>query len=386
MDLRAILVIGHPEPLNEGITRTVETESFSGVPLAFLPVLGRPLLHRLADRLKRAGIDSIAVLNTGGCSSPLVEDAHRSDLKWKNVSAQQAWREAEEQFDEFVHSGADLVLLVRLGAYAEVEIDPLIQFHLDQRNHVTQVANENGALDFFVLSSSRRNDAAFLLRNKLAKMRVVAKPFMTHGYTNPLQNAADFRRLVLDSFSLKTSIEPVGEQVRPGIWIGTGARVHRSVRLVAPCYIGPYSKVRKGALITRGSAIEHHSVVDCGSVVEASTLLPLSYLGAGLDLAHSILGNKRIVSVKYGAELEVEDKSLVSAVPATSALRTLQDAASLAVFVPHQFIRSLVAGAKAKPRPAQVECPSGFDAAAVTRPAVQEHPALTSGVIARVRE
>jgi NDP-sugar pyrophosphorylase family protein len=383
MDVRAILLVGNPEASQ---TATFSSESFSGVPLSLLPVLGKPLLHRFADRLKKAGVDSIAVLNTGECSSPLVEDTRRADLKWKDVSAQQAWREAEEQFDEFVHSGADLVLLVRLGTYAEVEIDPLIQFHLDQRNHVTQVATENGALDFFVLSSSRRNDAAFLLRNKLAKMRVPAKPFMTRGYVNSLQNAADFRGLVLDSFSLKNSIQPAGEQVRPGIWIGNGARVHRSVRLVAPCYVGPYSKVRKGALITRGSAIEHHSVVDSGSVVEASTLLPLSYLGAGLDLTHSILGNKRIVSVKYGAEVEVEDKSLVSSVPATSAMRTLQDAANLATFVPRQFIRSFVGGSKPKPAPAQVECPSGFDTAAVTRPAVQEHAALTSSVIARVRE
>ena len=385
MDGRAILLIGNPNP-SDTATSSADSESFSGVPLSLLPVLGKPLLHRFADRLKKAGVDSIAVLNTGECSSPLVEDAHRSDLKWKDVPAQQAWREAEEQFDEFVHSGADLVLLVRLGPYAEVEIDPLIQFHLDQRSHVTQVAKEDGALDFFVLSSSRRNDAAFLLRNKLAKMRVAAKPFMTRGYVNPLETASDFRRLVLDSFFLKTSVQPAGEQVRPGIWIGTGARVHRTVRLVAPCYVGAYSKVRKGALITRGTSLEHHSIVDCGSVVEASTLLPLSYLGAGLDLTHSIVGNRRIVSVKYGAELEVEDQSLVSAVPSTSALRTLQDAANLATFVPRQFIRSLVAGSKPKPAPAEVECPSGFDAASVTRPAVQEHPALTSSVIARVRE
>ena len=385
MDIRAILLIGNPDPLDTAAC-SADTESFSGLPLSLLPVLGKPLLHRFADRLKKAGVDSIAVINTGECSSPLAEDARRSDFKWKNVSAQQAWREAEEQFDEFVHSGADLVLLVRLGAYAEVEIDPLIQFHLDQRNHVTQVAKDDGALELFVLSSSRRNDAAFLIRNKLAKMRVAAKPFITHGYVTRLQNAADFRRLILDSFSLRTSIQPIGEQLRPGIWIGTGARVHRSARLVAPCYIGPYSKVRKGALITRGSSVEHHSVIDCGSVLEASTLLPLSYLGAGLDLTHSILGNKRIVSVKYGAELEVQDESLVAAVPATSAVRTLKDAANLAAFVPRQLIRSLVAGAKAKPAPVQVECPSGFDAAAVTRPAVQEHAALTSSVIARVRE
>jgi len=385
MDVRAILLAGNPDS-GGSATSSLDSESFSGVPLSLLPVLGKPLLHRFADRLRKAGVDSIAVLNTGECSSPLIEDARRSDFKWKDVSAQQTWREAEEQFDEFVHSGADLVLLVRLGTYAEVEIDPLIQFHLDQRNHVTQVATENGALDFFVLSSSRRNDAAFLLRNKLAKMRVTAKPFMTRGYVNALQNAADFRRLVLDSFSLKTSIQPAGEQIRPGIWIGAGARVHRTVRLVAPCYVGSYSKVRKGALITRGSAIEHHSVVDCGSAVEASTLLPLSYLGAGLDLTHSILGNKRIVSVKYAAEVEVEDKSLVSAVPATSALRTLQDAANLATFVPRQFIRSLVSGSRPKQASTQVEGPSGFDTGTVNRPAVQEHAALTSSVIARVRE
>ena len=385
MDLRAVLLIGNPDPA-EDAAPACETASFSGVPLSLLPILGKPLLHRVTDRLKKAGVDSIAVLNTSDCSSPLIEDANRSDLKWKNVSAQQAWREAEQQFDDFVQSGADLVLLFRLGPYAEVEIDPLIQFHIDQRNHVTQVANDNGALDIFVLSSSRRNDAAFLLRSKLAKMRVAARPFMTRGYVNNLQNASDFRRLVLDSFQLKNSIQPVGEQVRPGIWVGTGARVHRSARLVAPCYVGPYSKVRNGALITRGTAIEHHSVVDCGSVVEASTLLPLSYLGAGLDLTHSVLGNKRIVSVKYGAELEVEDNSLVSAVPSASALRTLQHAASLATFVPRQFIRSLVAGSKPKAAPAQVECPSGFDAAAVTRPSVQEHAGLTSTVIARVRE
>ena len=178
MDVRAILLIGNPDPA-DGAAPSVGAEAFSGVPLSLLPVLGKPLLHRFTDRLKKAGVDSIAVLNTGECSSPLVQDSRRSDLKWKDVSAQQAWREAEEQFDEFVHSGADLVLLVRLGTYAEVEIDPLIQFHLDQRNHVTQVAREDGALDFFVLSSSRRNDAAFLLRNKLTKMRVTARPFMT---------------------------------------------------------------------------------------------------------------------------------------------------------------------------------------------------------------
>jgi carbonic anhydrase/acetyltransferase-like protein (isoleucine patch superfamily) len=276
--------------------------------------------------------------------------------------------------------------VMRLGAYAEVEIDPLLQFHLDKRNHVTQVAGPEGALDFFVLSASRRNDAAFLFRNKLAKTRVLAPPFVTKGYVNALRSAADLRRLVQDAFALKTTIQPVGEEVRPGVWVANGAKIHRSVRLVAPCYVGAFSKVRAGALITRGSAIEHHSVVDCGSVVEASTLLPLSCLGAGLDLTYSVVGSKKIVSVKYGAELEVEDATLVSAVPSTSMLRTLSHAAGLLTFVPRQVVRGF-SGSKIRKTQLEAECPTGsFDPSAVTHSVGQDRPALTSGVVARARE
>src|SRR5690348_17486834 len=98
MDLRAVLLIGNPDPA-EDAAQSFETASFSGVPLSLLPILGKPLLHRVADHLKKAGVDVISVLNTSDGSLPLIEDANRCDLKWKNVSAQQAWRAAEEEFD-----------------------------------------------------------------------------------------------------------------------------------------------------------------------------------------------------------------------------------------------------------------------------------------------
>ena len=382
MDVRAIILTGLAPEENEASADS----SFSGVPFSLLPVLGRPLLHRIADRLNDAGIDSISVLNAASGELPLVQEARRADLKWRDVSSEQMWRAVEEQFDELVQSGAEMVLVMRLGAYAEVEIDPLLQFHLDKRNHVTQVAASDGPLDFFVLSASRRNDAAFLFRNKLAKTRVPAPPFVTAGYVNSLRNAGDLRRLVQDAFALKTAIQPLGKEVRPGIWVANGAKIHRSVRMVAPCYIGAFSKIRAGALITRGSAIEHHAVVDCGTVVEASTLLPLSCLGPGLDLTYSVVGSRRIASVKYGAELEVEDEALVSSVPSTSMLRTLSNAAGLLAFVPRQVVRGF-SGSKARKTQVASECPSGnFDPGAAAHSVGQDRPALTSGVVARARE
>jgi len=385
MDVRAIILAGidpesgeDPSSIASGSPKT-----FSGVALPLLPVLGRPLLHRIADRFKEAGIESVSVLHSGDSASPLVQEAHCSDLTWRAVAPGQLWRSAEEQFDNFVQAGAELVFILRVGAYAEVEIDPLLQFHLDKRNHVTQVSAADGLLDFFVLSASRRNDAAFLFRNKLTKMRVASQPFPTRGYVNRLRRAGDLRQLVLDSFALKTAIQPAGEQVRPGIWIGNGAKIERSVRLVAPCYVGAHSKARTGSLITRGSSIEHHCVVDCGTVVESSTMLPFSYLGAGLDLSYSIVGSRRIVSLRHNAELEVEDESLVSALPASSAFRTLAHAAALIAFVPRQFIQSVFSGGKNRKRGLEAECPAGnFDPATVSHPVAKDRPTLAPTVVA----
>jgi carbonic anhydrase/acetyltransferase-like protein (isoleucine patch superfamily) len=274
-----------------------------------------------------------------------------------------------------------MVIVMRLGAYVELDVDALLQFHIDQKNHVTQACAADGPLDTFVLSASRRNDGAFLFRNQLTKLRIASPSFMVSGYVNRLSTAADLRRLTLDSFNLRTSIQPLGEQSRPGVWIAPGARVDRGVRLVAPCYIGASSRVRAGSLITRGSSIEHHSVVDCGSVVEASTLLPLSYLGAGLDLMHSVLGFKKIASLKYTAELEVADGKLVSLVPPSSAQRTLSHAAELISFIPRQIVRSIIGGRKQRQSQVDPDCQQkSFDPSAVSDTVPKDRQPLTPSV------
>lgn len=389
MDVRAILVTGVPAETSDGSApKRPSSEAFAGVPFFLLPILGQPLIQRFADRLIKSGIDSVTILNAAWSSSPLLVEARRGDLRWKDVAADEVWRVAEEEFNELVHGGAELVIVARLGAYCEIEVDSLLQSHIDGRNHITQVAAGDGPLEFFVLSGSRRNDAAFLFRNKLARMRVESKPFVIDGYVNRLRTTLDFRSLVVDSLTLRTRIQPCGEQVRPGIWMGAGARIDRGVRLVAPCYIGPHAKVRAGALVTRASSLEHHAVVDCGSVIEASTLLPLAYLGTGLDLMHSVVGFRRIASTKYAAEMEVEDTTLVSELPATSTLRTLAHAANLISFVPRQIIQS-VFGGRRKLRETQLapECPTAdFDPSAVAHPVAKDRQALAPTVVAGMRE
>ena len=388
MDVRAILLTGVPaESTTSAPNDSGKLEQFSGVPLVALPVLGQPLVQRMATRLLKSGVDSVVVLNAADPNLPLMEEA-RGNLNWKNVAQDQVWRAAEDEFSELVQGGAELVIVIRAGAYAEVDIDALLQFHFDRRNHTTQVSTSDGLLDFFVLSGSRRNDAAFLLRNKLGKMRVATEPYFTEGYVNRLRTPAELRLLIVDSLLLKTCIRPAGKEVRPGIWVAPNARIHRTVRLVAPCYIGPYVRVRAGSLITRATSLEHHSLIDCGTVIEASTVLPLSYVGAGLDLMHSIAGMNCIASAKHGAQVEVEDKTLISILPATSTLRTLSHAANFIAFLPRQMVRSLAGGRKMRPSQILAECPpADFNPNTAKHPASKERqPALTPSVVAGMRE
>jgi carbonic anhydrase/acetyltransferase-like protein (isoleucine patch superfamily) len=389
MDVQAILLTGVPaESTTSAPNGFGNPEEFSAVPLVVLPVLGQPLIQRMADRLLKSGIDSVTVLNAADPSLPLMDEACRSDLNWKNVPLDQIWRAAQDVFNEMVQGGAEIVAVIRIGAYAEVDIDALLQFHFDHRNHTTQVATSDGLLDFFVLSGSRRNDAAFLLRNKLGKMRVATQPYVTDAYVNRLRTPAELRLLIVDSLLQKTCIRPIGEEVRPGIWVAPTAKIHRSVRLVAPCYVGAYARVRAGSLITRATSLEHHCMIDCGTVVEASTVLPLSYVGAGLDMMHSVAGFNRIASAKYGAQLEIDDTTLLSIVPATSALRTLSHAANLAMFLPRQIIRSFIGGRKMRPTQIGTEClPVDFNPSTAKHPASKDRqPALTPSVVAGMRE
>ena len=102
---------------------------------------------------------------------------------------------------------------------------------------------------------------------------------------------------------------------------------------------------------------------------------------------HSVVGAKRIVSVKYSAELAVEDATLVSTVPATSALRTLNHATNLLAFVPRQMIRSIFGQRKLRKSKADVECPEPtFDPGAVARPVTKDRQSLTSTVVAGMRD
>lgn len=371
MDVRAIVLIG-----GAGSDVPGAQERIGGVPFAYLDVLGLPVVERVQRRLQRFGVSCITFISDSPCDSGPFAHTIKFAPTMPHVHAEgeQVWQTAEETFVKYAEDGADLVFALRIGPYVEVDYEALVQHHLDHHCAVTMaVDGNNEPLDLFVLSASARTDAAALFKHRMERMRRECAPFFVKGYFNRLETTADLRRLAVDGLLSKNAIRPEGTEIKPGIWVGTGARIHRKARVIAPAFVGAHAKVRASALITRGTVIEHHGDVDCGTVVENSSVLPFTRVGAGLDVMHAVVGFRRLAHLRQNVEVEIADEKFVGMVPLTPLSRLAGSTAALFAFIPMQIYRGLTASSQ---RTSAAECPESLERAHIVLDApVVEVPA-----------
>ena len=337
MDVRAILLVGPSAAAGSA------REQIAGVPIALLDVLGRSLVHRVIERLHRS-VDEIAVIVEGGEGE--AEQFARlitstAALPGVNATVMPAggemWRAAEQAFSDFAQDGAEIVVAVRLGHYAEIDFDHMVQFHIDRNARVTSAMHEGQDLGAFAISASRRNDAAYLFRHQFTECREPCMQYAFTGYHNPLADAADLRQLTRDALMLRNAIHPTGKQIKPGVWAGEGARIDRGARILAPAFIGARARVRTAAVLTRCTSVEHHGEVDCGTVVEDASVLPFSYVGAGLDVSQAVVGFRRLISLQRKAEVEFSDPTLISMSSMHAPVRAIASVAALVTYLPKQI-------------------------------------------------
>ena len=261
---------------------------------ACVDVLGRPVIGRVVDRLKREGIDTVLVFADDRCSP---------DAKSGNdPSSINVWVAAGSKLDE-CRGSYDSVLIADCGTYAEVDVAEMLAFHRDQGRSVTQAFAADGPVDLWIIDPVRfreRDDIRGALTSGPAQ-------YEQGGYVNRLRGPRDFRQLVSDSFNSRCRLRPCGVEVRPSVWMGENAEIGRGARIVAPAFIGQQAKIGDDCLITRGTDVECNSQVDFGTAVENSSVLPNTYLGIGLDLSHSIVDGKYLWNLRHDVTLEITD-------------------------------------------------------------------------------
>jgi NDP-sugar pyrophosphorylase family protein len=310
MELKAILIQGG-SPQN--------TETWAEQALSNIDVLGKPVVDHIADRLRRAGVDAITLVTSYPTSGK-----PRRGMNIVNAAPEQLWRSAETVFSLYAQAGAEIVLAIRVGAYVEIDLDSLLHFHHEHKNRVTRViGKDRESLDFAVIDASRRNDAAYLFRTQLQQTRLPAEEFEFRGYCNSLRDVSELRRLAQDALMLDCEIRPDGNELKPGVWVGEGANIAKDARLVAPCFVGAGAKIQAGAVVTRMSSVERNAEVDLGTMVENSSILPLSYIGPGLDIAHSIVGYSKVANLPRNATVSISDPKLTAELSPSAFVRSV---------------------------------------------------------------
>jgi hypothetical protein len=275
-------------------------KNHAATPLAMVEVLGRSVMARLADELGRAGIEEISMFGNGL--------AGRTFDSSREASAQEAWSHANQQWITALQSGAEAILVMRLGAYVEVDFKDALIFHVEHGHAITRAFDRDEPLDLWIIDPTRISEESDLLT---ALNDADSAHYLVRGYINRLEHPCDLRRLVVDSLTARCSLRPRGEEVRPGVWLDNGAQVHRDARVVAPAFIGRGAVIGEQCLITRCSSIESDCQIDYGTVVEDSSILSNSYVGIGLDLSHSIVHGNYLLNLERGVALEIADPCVI---------------------------------------------------------------------------
>ena len=125
MDIRGLLLV------NSGNSREDDAGFLASSPLGLLEVAGKSALQRVAERLLHYGITPVTAIVETNALSPLGSPTTASGLNYLSSTPDRFWRTAESAFNDMAQGGAELVVLVRLGSYAEIDFEKLIQAHLD---------------------------------------------------------------------------------------------------------------------------------------------------------------------------------------------------------------------------------------------------------------
>jgi hypothetical protein len=324
----AILVIG--DSLADGYFSAPASSSperpasFAGSPISCLEILGKSAAQRTIDHLAQGGISRVVILLDRECES-LAAGPVGGNLKIQRVTKSDLAQSIQNTLLSLAQEGMDVALLLHAGSYAELDPQEFVQAFRVRQAAAVRFHDEHSFGNMWVLDVRRSAQAMTILEGS---RRTPLEPLSTRprsrGYLNRLSTPSDIRRFVLDMFYSRCAARPRGNQVRPGVWIDEGAEVHRQARIVPPAYIGRNTKIGVAALITRSSSVERECRVDYGTAIEDSSILAGTYVGAGLDVTHSVVCRSQLAHLGRNLVLDVEDEILVGTNAASPLFRAFR--------------------------------------------------------------
>jgi anti-sigma B factor antagonist len=277
-------------------------------PLACLEIAGRSMTERMIQRFVAAGVEDVSVLVTSKDEMPEFRDSFGTAIVHvevvKNLNSA-----VQRKLIEFSNAELEHSFICSANAYAETDFLDFFYFHREARQTITQAFDCHGALALWVADCTAASASTF--DALLVPSQPARSSYFIREYVNRLTHPRDLRQFAEDSLRGRCESRPSGKQVRPGVWMDEKAEVHRKARIVAPAYIGRGTEIKPDAVITRFSTIEKDCCVDCGTVVEDSSILANTNVGIWLDVCYAVVSGNKLFSLSRDAAIEISDTSIM---------------------------------------------------------------------------
>jgi hypothetical protein len=251
---------------------------YSGLWSPSWPILGKTVVQRWIERVHGLGVGLVSVV-----------DRNPQESHWVQPMV------------DWAKHGVEQILLIVLGAYAEIDLPDLIRFHSQGRRQVTKVFDQQGPIGISLL------DRGCLVKPDQANQGrdVPSSRYDFMGYVVRLLSTANYRQLVEDALQGRCGIQPTGSQTKPSVWIDKTAHVDPSARIEAPCYIGPGTKIKAGVAITGCSSVERNSEIDLGTRLVHTSIQPNTYVAPGLYFRESVVDGTKLEHLARGVTVDL---------------------------------------------------------------------------------
>jgi len=262
-----------------------------------MPIVGNDVLQSWMDRIRKLGVESLWLT-----SGPRDGTVTRSELA------------------AFARQGVERLLVIKLNSYAEMDLSDLVRFHCENRNPVTEAHDARGKLgvcllDHLALQRNQKNELSFTSSD------CGRRPYQFSGYAKRILAVRERQELVGDALTGACALRPFGKEIGEQVWIGEGVNLASSARIIGPTYIGANAVIRAGATIGPFASVERDCVVDCGTTVERSTVLPHTYLAPGVLIRDSVVDGGHLEHLGWGAVADLQPAGLGCRLPERESLK-----------------------------------------------------------------
>jgi hypothetical protein len=242
-----------------------------------MPILGNDLLRSWMDRIRSLGVKQVWLTS-------VASGVHRPGA-----------------LERLAREGIERFLMIKLKSYAEMDLPDLLRFHRESRNSVTEAQDAQGRLGVALLDQFALHSAGKQPESSQSPASNRPTPYSFLGYAKRILWAKQRQELVRDSLTGACAMRPVGMQKREQVWVGANAEIADSVRFISPVYIGARTIIRAGAIIGPFTSVENDCIVDYGTAVEHSTVLPQTYLAPGLLIRDSVVNGGYLEHLRWSA-------------------------------------------------------------------------------------